>query len=121
LVVILFAWRIILLDQFTSIALLKSTEQSNHNHNSCLNHLVKELRLYFSGSDFFWLLRDAILRTLQAAEIAGIRAILVPAISEDAKAFYERCGFTASPVDPMTLMTKVKDALFHTTSTNSSS
>jgi hypothetical protein len=37
---------------------------------------------------FFWirlflaLLRDAILRTLQAAEIAGIRAILVPAISE---------------------------------------
>src|SRR2546425_5444577 len=36
------------------------------------------------------LLRDAILRTLQAAEIAGIRAILVHAISEDAKKFYER-------------------------------
>lgn len=56
------------------------------------------------------LLRDAILRTLQAAEIAGIRAILVHAISEDAKRFYEKCGFTASPVDPMTLMVKVKDA-----------
>lgn len=56
------------------------------------------------------LLRDAILRTLQAAEIAGIRAILVHAISEDAKQFYEKCGFTASPVDPMTLMVKVKDA-----------
>jgi len=56
------------------------------------------------------LLRDAILRTLQAAEIAGIRAILVHAISEEAKRFYEKCGFTASPVDPMTLMLKVKDA-----------
>src|ERR1700758_3992031 len=31
------------------------------------------------------LLRDAILRILQAAEIAGIRAILVHAISEDSK------------------------------------
>lgn len=56
------------------------------------------------------LLRDAILRTLQAAEIAGIRAILVHAISDDAKRFYETCGFTASPVDSMTLMVKVSDA-----------
>ncbi len=56
------------------------------------------------------LLRDAVLRTLQAAEIAGIRAILVHAISEDAKQFYEKCGFNASPVDPMTLMVKVDDA-----------
>jgi GNAT superfamily N-acetyltransferase len=57
------------------------------------------------------LLRDAILRTLQASEIAGIRAILVHAISEDAKQFYEKCGFTASSVDPMTLMVKVNDAV----------
>ncbi|WP_072619228.1 GNAT family N-acetyltransferase [Spirulina major] len=56
------------------------------------------------------LLRDAILRTLQAAEIAGIRAILVHAISEDAKQFYEKCGFVASSLDPMTLMVKVDDA-----------
>jgi GNAT superfamily N-acetyltransferase len=56
------------------------------------------------------LLRDAILRTLQAAEIAGIRAILVHAISEDAKQFYEKCGFTASPLEPMTLMVKVNGA-----------
>lgn len=56
------------------------------------------------------LLRDAILRTLQAAEIAGIRAILVHAISEDAKKFYERCGFSPSPVDPMTLMITLADA-----------
>lgn len=56
------------------------------------------------------LLRDAILRTVQAAEIAGIRAILVHAISEEAKKFYERCGFQSSPIDPMTLMITVRDA-----------
>ena len=56
------------------------------------------------------LLRDAILRTLQAAEIAGIRAILVHAISEDARRFYERCGFQPSPLDPMTLMITLRDA-----------
>lgn len=56
------------------------------------------------------LLRDAVLRTLQAAGIAGIRAILAHAISGDARKFYERCGFTPSPVDPMTLMITVTDA-----------
>ena len=53
------------------------------------------------------LLRDAVLRTLQAAEIGGIRAILVHAISEEARTFYESCGFAQSPVDPMTLMITV--------------
>jgi GNAT superfamily N-acetyltransferase len=56
------------------------------------------------------LLRDAVLRTLQAAAIGGIRAILVHAISDDAKRFYERNGFSTSPVDPMTLMIRVADA-----------
>ncbi|MGA2351275.1 MAG: GNAT family N-acetyltransferase [Terracidiphilus sp.] len=56
------------------------------------------------------LLRDAVLRTLQAAEIAGIRAILVRAISMNAKRFYERYGFIASPVHPQTLMITVAEA-----------
>jgi GNAT superfamily N-acetyltransferase len=56
------------------------------------------------------LLRDAIVRILQAAEIGGIRAILVDAISEVAKRFYERHGFQVSPVDPMILMITVADA-----------
>ena len=56
------------------------------------------------------LLRDAILRTLQAAELAGIRAMLVHAISEEAKRFYERHGFAESPIDPMTLMITIADA-----------
>jgi GNAT superfamily N-acetyltransferase len=56
------------------------------------------------------LLRDAVLRTMQAADIAGIRAMLVHAISQDAKRFYERCGFQPSPLDPMTLMITMADA-----------
>lgn len=50
------------------------------------------------------LLRDAILRILQAAEIIGVKAILVHAISEQAKRFYEARSFIVSPVDPMTLI-----------------
>ncbi len=56
------------------------------------------------------LLRDAILRTLQAGEIAGILAMLVHAISERARCFYVDCGFIASPVDPMTLMITLAEA-----------
>jgi GNAT superfamily N-acetyltransferase len=56
------------------------------------------------------LLRDAILRTLQAAKLGGIRAILVHAISDEAKRFYERHGFVESPADPMTLMITVAEA-----------
>jgi GNAT superfamily N-acetyltransferase len=56
------------------------------------------------------LLRDAVLRTLQAAKIGGIRAILVHAVSDEAKRFYQHYGFRASPVDPLTLMITVADA-----------
>ena len=57
------------------------------------------------------LLKDAIVRTAQAARIGGIRAILVHAISEDAKRFYERYGFRESPIDPMMLMIRVSEAV----------
>jgi len=56
------------------------------------------------------LLKDAVLRTLQAAEISGIRALLVHAISDAAKRFYEAYGFIASPVDPMTVMITLVEA-----------
>jgi predicted N-acetyltransferase YhbS len=56
------------------------------------------------------LVKDAVLRTLQASEIAGIRAILVHALDNEAKNFYvERCGFTPSPVYPLTLMVLLAD------------
>lgn len=57
------------------------------------------------------LLRDAVLRTVQAAEIAGIRAILVHALSDAAKRFYQDHGFIASPIDPMTVMITVAEAV----------
>lgn len=50
------------------------------------------------------LLRDAIIRTVQAAEIAGIRAMLVHALSDDAARFYRHFGFQATASEPMTLM-----------------
>ena len=50
------------------------------------------------------LLKDAILRTMQVAEIAGIRALLVHAISDAAKRFYENHGFISSPLDAKTVM-----------------
>lgn len=56
------------------------------------------------------LLRDAILRVVGAAETIGVRAMLVHAISDEARAFYEHCGFKSSPVDPMTLMITIDEA-----------
>ena len=55
------------------------------------------------------LLRDAALRTLQAADIAGIRALVVHAISDDAKHFYKYFGFRESTKEPMTLMATLGD------------
>ncbi|OIQ93481.1 hypothetical protein GALL_245460 [mine drainage metagenome] len=55
------------------------------------------------------LLKDAMLRTLEAAEIAGLRAFAVHAKDDEARAFYERFDFIASPSDPMHLFVLLKD------------
>lgn len=55
------------------------------------------------------LFRDSALRVLNAADVIGIRGILVHAISEEAKAFYLALGFDPSPLDPMTLMVTLAD------------
>lgn len=55
------------------------------------------------------LLRDAMLRTLQAAEAIGIRALLIHAKHERARAWYLRCGFEPSPTDPLHLVLLMKD------------
>ena len=55
------------------------------------------------------LLKDALLRTLQAADIAGIRAFAVHAKDNVARAFYEHFDFIASPSDPMHLFLLLKD------------
>ncbi len=50
------------------------------------------------------LLQDAVNRTLTISHNAGVRALLVHAIDERAKQFYEHYGFQESPQHPMTLM-----------------
>jgi len=55
------------------------------------------------------LLKDACLRTLRAADIAGIRAVFVHAKDERARSFYERFGFEPSPIHPLQLMLLIKD------------
>jgi GNAT superfamily N-acetyltransferase len=55
------------------------------------------------------LLRDAMHRTLQAAEIAGIRALAVHAKDEEARRFYQHFDFIPSPTDPMHLFVLLKD------------
>ncbi|MGB5180120.1 MAG: GNAT family N-acetyltransferase [Gammaproteobacteria bacterium] len=56
------------------------------------------------------LLKDALLRSLSVSKHAGVRALLVHALSEDAKKFYAHSGFLESPLDPMTLMIALQHA-----------
>jgi GNAT superfamily N-acetyltransferase len=55
------------------------------------------------------LLRDALERTLHAADIAGIRAFAVHAKDEEARRFYQHFDFIPSPADPMHLFVLLKD------------
>jgi GNAT superfamily N-acetyltransferase len=55
------------------------------------------------------LVRDAGKRVLSAGELIGIRALLVHAISDEAKTFYEALGFLQSPTQPLTLMIPLQD------------
>jgi GNAT superfamily N-acetyltransferase len=55
------------------------------------------------------LLKDAMQRTLSAADIAGIRAFAVHAKDENARRFYEHFGFAPSPTDPLHLFLLIKE------------
>ena len=55
------------------------------------------------------MLKDAMLRTLNAADIAGIRAFAVHAKDDNARAFYEHFDFLPSPTDPLHLYLLMKD------------
>ena len=57
------------------------------------------------------LLKDALIRTAQAAHTVGARALLVHAKDEDARAFYEHFTFASSPSDPYHMMLIMKDLL----------
>jgi GNAT superfamily N-acetyltransferase len=55
------------------------------------------------------LFQDGAKRIVHAASAIGIRGILVPAISQEAKAFYLALGFEPSSIEPMTLMVTLAD------------
>jgi GNAT superfamily N-acetyltransferase len=55
------------------------------------------------------LLKDAMRRTLQAADIGGIRAFAVHAKDEAARRFYQHFDFVPSPTDPLHLFLLIKD------------
>ena len=56
------------------------------------------------------LLKDAIQRTLIVSRQIGIRALLVHAMSDEARNFYLRRGFRESPANPMTLVITLAEA-----------
>jgi predicted N-acetyltransferase YhbS len=56
------------------------------------------------------LLRDAITRTAAAADLIGVRAMLVHALHDDARSFYRHFDFEPSPTDPLHLLLLIKDA-----------
>lgn len=53
------------------------------------------------------LLQDAVNRAMSVAEDAGVRALLVHALNDKAKNFYEHYGFQPSAVHPMMLMLRL--------------
>jgi GNAT superfamily N-acetyltransferase len=55
------------------------------------------------------LLKDALTRTASAAEIAGIRALVVHAKDEQARRWYEQYEFDPSPTEPLHLFLVMKD------------
>jgi predicted N-acetyltransferase YhbS len=55
------------------------------------------------------LLRDAMVRVLAAAEVIGIRAILVHAKDDQARAWYAQFGFESSPTDQLHMVLLIKD------------
>ncbi len=56
------------------------------------------------------MLKDAILRTVIVAEQAGIGALLVHALSDEAKRFYAHCSVHESPLNELTLMITLNEA-----------
>lgn len=57
------------------------------------------------------LLRDTVNRTLNVSQNTGVRALLVHALHDRARPFYEHYGFQSSPVDPLILMLRLRGCL----------
>jgi len=74
-----------------------------------MGRLAIDVKAQGSGLGRF-LVRDAILSTLAAAERIGVRLLLVHALHEQAAMFYVKFGFKPSPTDPLHLYLLLSDA-----------
>lgn len=55
------------------------------------------------------LLKHFVLKAREAAELVGVRLLLVHALDDEAAAFYGHFGFDASPIDEHTMMVPLAD------------
>lgn len=74
-----------------------------------MGRLAIDTKAQGSGLGRF-LVRDAILSTLAAADRIGVRILLVHALHEQAATFYEKLGFKPSPTDQLHLYLLLADA-----------
>lgn len=80
-------------------------------------HPIPVMLLARLAADLSWqgrglgtaLLANAMRRTLQVADIAGIRALVVHAKDDKATRFYQHFDFDASPTDPLHLSILIKE------------
>lgn len=100
-----------------AVGSVEQAQASERMKRGLAKHSIPIMLLGRLAVDLHWqqqgvgagLLKDAMLRTLQAADIAGIRALIVHAADEAAKTFYERFDFRPSPTDPLHLFLLLKD------------
>ncbi|MFT4217163.1 MAG: GNAT family N-acetyltransferase [Micropruina sp.] len=74
-----------------------------------MGRLAVDVTMQGTGLGRF-LVREAILSTLAAADRIGARILLVHALHERAATFYEKLGFKRSPTDPLHLYLLLADA-----------
>ena len=100
-----------------AVGLVEQEQAPERVKKGLAKHSIPIMLLARLAVDLHWqkrgvcagLLKDAMLRTLQAADIAGIRALVVHAKDEPARTFYQRFDFLPSPTDPLHLFVLLKD------------
>jgi GNAT superfamily N-acetyltransferase len=100
-----------------AVGQIEYSDAPERSQKGLARHPVPIMLLARLAVDMVWqqrgvgraLLRDAVLRTVQAADIAGIRALAVHAKDDQARRYYEQFEFVASPADPLHLLVLLKD------------
>lgn len=100
-----------------SVASIEHSEATDRARKGMPNHPIPAMLLARLAVDKTaqgkgigaFLLKDAMGRAVSVAEQAGIRLLLVHAVNDEARTFYEHFGFEASPTDAMNLQLLIKD------------